>query len=46
VVPNVPMHLGIQTHVGTNGNTGLVPDSTTPAKIGLQVDWVKVYRWG
>ncbi len=24
-VPNVPMHLGIQTHVGTNGNTGLDP---------------------
>jgi hypothetical protein len=44
-VPNVPMHLGIQTHVGTNGNTGLGPDSTTPAKVGLQIDWVKVYRW-
>ena len=43
-VPDVPMHLGIQTHVGTNGNTGLDPDSTTPAKVGLQIDWVKVYR--
>ena len=45
-VPDVPMHLGIQTHVGTNGNTGSIPDSTTPAKVGLQIDWVKVYRYG
>jgi beta-glucanase (GH16 family) len=45
VVPNVPMHLGIQTHVGTNGNTGPNPDSTTPNKVGLQIDWIKIWRW-
>jgi beta-glucanase (GH16 family) len=44
-VPDVPMHLGLQTHVGTNGNTGSAPDSATPAKVGLQIDWIKVYRY-
>jgi Glycosyl hydrolases family 16 len=44
-VPNVPMHLGIQTHVGSNGNTGTNPDSGTPAKVGLQIDWIKIYRY-
>jgi beta-glucanase (GH16 family) len=44
-VPNVPMHLGIQTHVGSNGQTGPNPDSTTPPKVGLQVDWIKIWRW-
>ena len=36
------MHLGLQTHVGTNGQTGPNPDSSTPSKVGLQVDWIKV----
>ena len=41
-VPDVPMHLGLQTHVGTNGQTGPNPDSSTPNKVGLQVDWIKI----
>jgi hypothetical protein len=45
-VPNVPMHLGLQTHVGSNGKTGTLPDSSTPSKVGLQVDWIKVSSWG
>jgi beta-glucanase (GH16 family) len=44
-VPNRPMHLGIQTHVGTNGSTGPSPDSSTPSKVGLQIDWIKIWRW-
>jgi beta-glucanase (GH16 family) len=44
-VPNVPMHLGIQTHVGSNGQSGGMPDVTTPSKVALQVDFVKVWRW-
>jgi hypothetical protein len=44
-VPNRPMHLGIQTHVGSNGSTGPSPGSTTPSKVGLQIDWIKVWRW-
>jgi beta-glucanase (GH16 family) len=44
-VPNVPMHLGLQTHVGSNGQTGGMPDATTPSKVALQIDWVKVWRW-
>lgn len=44
-VPNVPMHLGIQTHVGSNGQSGGMPDATTPSKVALQVDFVKVWRW-
>jgi len=45
-VPDVPMHLGIQTHVGSNGKTGTLPDSTTPSKVGLQIDWIKVSSFG
>jgi beta-glucanase (GH16 family) len=44
-VPNVPMHLGLQTHVGTNGQTGPNPTSSTPRKVGLQIDWVKISRY-
>jgi beta-glucanase (GH16 family) len=44
-VPDVPMHLGIQTHVGTNGQTGPNPDSTTPSRVGLQIDWIKIWRY-
>jgi beta-glucanase (GH16 family) len=44
-VPNVPMHLGIQTHVGSNGNSGPGPGSTTPSKVGLQIDWVHIWRF-
>ncbi len=45
-VPDVPMHLGIQTHVGSNGKTGTLPDSSTPSKVGLQIDWIKVSSFG
>ncbi len=44
-VPDVPMHLGIQTHVGTNGQTGPSPDSSTPSRVGLQIDWIKIWRY-
>ena len=44
-VPNVPMHLGMQTHVGSNGVTGPSPGSATPAKVALQIDWVKIWSW-
>ena len=44
-VPDVPMHIGLQTHVGTNGQTGPNPDSTTPAKVALQIDWIKISRF-
>jgi beta-glucanase (GH16 family) len=44
MVPSVPMHLGIQTGVGSNGFTGVMPDSSTPAHVDLQIDWIKIYR--
>jgi len=44
-VPHVPMHLGMQTHVGSNGVSGPSPSSVTPAKVGLKIDWVKIWRW-
>ncbi len=44
-VPSVPMHLGLQTHVGSNGQSGGMPDGSTPSRVSLQVDWVKIWRW-
>jgi beta-glucanase (GH16 family) len=44
-VPDVPMHLGLQTHVGSNGQSGGMPDSATPGRVSLQVDWVKIWRY-
>jgi hypothetical protein len=39
------MHLVMQTNTGTNGFTGVMPDSTTPPRVALQVDSVSVYRY-
>ena len=44
-IPSTPMHLVMQTNVGSNGFTGVMPDSTTPRKVALQIDYVAVYRY-
>lgn len=44
-VPSSPMHLVMQTNVGTNGFTGTMPNSTTPNRVTLFVDYVAVYRY-
>jgi hypothetical protein len=44
-IPSTPMHLVMQTNTGTNGFTGVMPDSTTPSKVALQVDYVAVYKY-
>ena len=44
-VPSSPMHLVMQTNTGTNGFTGVMPDSSTPRRVALQVDYVAVYRY-
>ncbi len=42
-VPNQPMHLTIQTMVGSNGFNGLMP-SLTQLPVNLQVKWVHIYH--
>jgi beta-glucanase (GH16 family) len=44
-IPAQPMHLGIQTTVGLSNGNGQVPDSTTPAHVGLHIAWVRVSRY-
>ncbi len=44
-IPSSPMHLVMQTNVGSNGFTGTMPNSTTPPKVSLIVDYVAVYRY-
>ncbi|HEY3766457.1 MAG TPA: glycoside hydrolase family 16 protein [Gaiellales bacterium] len=44
-IPSSPMHLVMQTNVGSNGFTGTMPNSTTPPKVSLVVDYVAVYRY-
>jgi hypothetical protein len=44
-IPSSPMHLVMQTNVGTNGFTGTMPNSTTPSRVTLYVDYVAVYRY-
>lgn len=44
-IPTTPMHLVMQTNTGTNGFTGVLPDSTTPPKVALQVDYVAIYKY-
>jgi hypothetical protein len=39
------MHLTMQTNTGTNGFSGVLPDSTTPRKLALQIDYVAVYKY-
>ena len=43
-VPSQPMHLFIQTHVGSNGKSGGMPAATVRRHVGLHLDWVHVYR--
>ena len=44
-VPSAPMHLTMQTNTGTNGFSGVNPNSSTPALVPLQIDYVSVYRY-
>jgi len=44
-IPDTPMHLAIQLDQGPVKDWILAPDATTPAKIRLQVDWVRTYAW-
>lgn len=43
-VPHQPMHLFMQTNVGSNGQSGLMPAATMRRHVDLQVDWVHIYR--
>lgn len=42
-IPTKPMHLTIQLDQGPKENWIEAPDESTPAQIGLEVDWVRVY---
>jgi beta-glucanase (GH16 family) len=44
-IPSVPMHLVMQTNVGSNGFSGMMPNASTPQRVALQVDRVAVYRY-
>jgi hypothetical protein len=44
-IPSSPMHLTMQTNTGSNGFSGVPPNSTTPRQVALQVDYVAVYRY-
>jgi beta-glucanase (GH16 family) len=44
-IPDQPMHLGIQTTVGLSNGNGQMPDSSTPAHVGLHIAWVHVSRY-
>jgi hypothetical protein len=44
-IPSSPMHLTMQTNTGSNGFTGVLPDSSTPNRVALLVDYVAVYRY-
>ena len=44
-IPDTPMHLTIQLDRGPVKDWLPAPDATTPAKVRLQVDWVRVYSW-
>ena len=44
-VPRVPMRLALQTQAwGCGGTWERCPDRSTPRRVDLEVDWVKVYR--
>src|SRR5262249_17784691 len=46
VVPAQQMELDIQAQAGTCGDRfAPCPDSTTPARVNLQVDWVAAYAY-
>jgi beta-glucanase (GH16 family) len=43
-VPGIPMELDAQTQAGTCGDRWApCPDSTTPAHVNMQIDWVAAY---
>jgi hypothetical protein len=44
-IPTSPMHLTMQTNTGTNGFSGVNPNSSTPPKVALQIDYVAVYKY-
>lgn len=44
-VPDVPMHLSIQTESGPKGTVHVSPNSSTPDPVQLQIDWVQVYSY-
>ncbi len=44
-IPKGPMHLALQLDTGVCGSQWIgCPDASTPANVGLHVDWVKVYE--
>ena len=44
IVPHQPMHLIMQTHVGTNGTSGGMPAVALTGHVDLHIDWVHVYQ--
>jgi beta-glucanase (GH16 family) len=45
-VPSLPMEMDVQTQAGTCGDQLTpCPDSTTPAHVNMQVDWVRAYSY-
>ena len=44
-IPPRPMHLAMQQDIGPYGDDWIPPrDSTTPAEVRFQIDWVRIYR--
>jgi beta-glucanase (GH16 family) len=45
-VPREPMELDLQTQAGTCGDRyAPCPDATTPARVTMHVDWVRIYAY-
>jgi hypothetical protein len=44
-IPSSPMHLTMQTNTGSNGFSGTLPNSSTPSRVALQIDYVAIYRY-
>ena len=45
-VPREPMEMDLQTQAGTCGDRDApCPDSSTPARVTMQVDWVVAYAY-
>ena len=43
VIPKVPMHMTIQLDMGPFEEWIPAPDHTTPERVSLEVDWVKIF---
>jgi Glycosyl hydrolases family 16 len=44
-IPPRPMHLAMQQDIGPYGDDWIPPrNSTTPAEVRFQIDWVRIYR--